>query len=93
MYKCLYNLEMLIIATGKPAFQNYDEPIKARTPANYIYQLKDTDVDAVMLCPTAWKLPLWDSKVIPHWKEEASHIQQPYFTADLKYHEKAYFRL
>ena len=93
MFKCLYNLEMLIISTGNPPFQSYDEPIKPETPANYIYQLKDTDVDAVMICPTAWKLPLWDSKVIPHWKEEAAHIQQPYFTADLKYHEKAYFRV
>lgn len=93
MYKCLYNLELLIIATGKTTFQDYDEPIESETPAKYVYQLKDTDVDAVMLCPTAWKLPLWDSKVIPHWKEEAPRIQQPYFTADLKYHEKAYFRL
>lgn len=93
MYKCLYNLELLILSTGKTPFQDYHEPIKEETPANYVYQLKDTDVDALMICPTAWKLPLWDSKVIPHWKEEAPNIQQPYFTADLKYHEKAYFRL
>lgn len=93
MYKCLYNLELLILGTGKPPWQDYDEPIREDTPANYVRQLKDTDVDALMICPTAWKRPLWDSKVDPHWKMEAPLIPQPYFTADLKYHEKAYFRL
>ena len=93
MYKCLYNLELLILATGRPPFQNYNEPIKSETPANYVRQLADTDVDVLMICPTAWKRPLWDSKVDPHWREEAPYMEQPYFTTDLKYHEKAYFRL
>lgn len=93
MYKCLYNLELLIIATAKTPFQSYQEPIKAETPANYIYELQGTDVDAVMICPTAWKRPLWNSSVDPHWKEEAPNMKQPYFTTDLKYYEKAYFRL
>lgn len=93
MYKCLYNIELLILATAKTSFQDYNEPINPETPANYVRQLKDTDVDAVMICPTAWKRPLWDSKVDPHWKEEAPNIKPPYFTTDLKYHEKAYFRL
>jgi len=93
MYKCLYNLELLILGTAKTPFQDYDEPIRPETPANYVRQLKNTDVDAIMLCPTAWKLPLWNSEVIPHWRDEAPNIKQPYFTADLKYHEKAYFRL
>ncbi len=93
MNKCLYNLELLILGTGNPPWQNYNEPIKPETPANYVYQLKDTDVDTLMICPTAWKRPLWDSKIDPHWKEEADSIPQPHFTSDLKYHEKAYFRL
>ena len=93
MNKCLYNIELLILGTARTPWQDYDEPIKPTTPANYVYQLKDTDVDTVMICPTAWKRPLWDSKIDPHWKEEAEHIPTPYFTTDLKYHEKAYFRL
>lgn len=93
MYKCLYNLELLILATAKTSFQDYNEPINPKTPANYVRQLKNTDVDALMICPTAWKRPLWDSKVDPHWTEEAVNIKQPYLTTDLKYHEKAYFRL
>lgn len=93
MYHCLYNLELLIIGTARTPFQSYDEPVRKETPANYVRQLKDTDVDAIMICPTAWKRPLWDSQVDPHWKTEADSIKQPYFSADLKYHEKAYFRL
>ncbi len=93
MYHCLYNLELLILGTAKAPFQDYDEPIRRETPANYVRQLQGTDVDALMICPTAWKRPLWDSKVDPHWKQEADSIPQPYFSADLKFHEKAYFRL
>jgi len=93
MYSCLYNLELLILGTGKPSFQSYDEPIQPQTPANYVKQLKGTDVDAIMLCPTAWKLPLWHSKIIPHWEQDAQNVKEPYFTTELKYHEKAYFRL
>lgn len=93
MNKCLYNLELLICGTGKPPWQDYTEPIKPETPANYVLQLKDTDVDTVMLCPTAWKRPLWKSKVDPHWEKEAVNIPTPYLTSDLKYFEKAYFRL
>ena len=93
MYRCLYNLELLILATAKTPFQDYDEPIRKETPANYVRQLAGTDVDALMICPTAWKRPLWPSKVDPHWEKEAPYIKQPYFSADLKYHEKAYFRL
>lgn len=93
MYKCLYNLELLILGTAKTPFQDYDEPIRKETPANYVRQLEGTDVDAIMICPTAWKRPLWPSKVDPHWEKEAPYIQRPYFSADMKFHEKAYFRL
>ncbi|MBQ7974286.1 MAG: hypothetical protein IJ300_01165 [Clostridia bacterium] len=93
MNRCLYNLELLILATARTPWQDYNEPIKPESPANYVRQLKGTDVDTIMICPTAWKRPLWRSKVDPHWDEEADKIPQPHFTADLKFHEKAYFRL
>jgi hypothetical protein len=93
MYHCLYNLELLILGTGQPQFQRYNEPIKKETPANYVKQLAGTDVDALMICPTAWKRPLWQSEVDPHWRDEAPQIKPRYFSTDLKYYEKAYFRL
>ena len=92
MYRCLYNLDLTALAAIKTPFQDYDTPIRPETPANYIRQLKGTDVDAVMLCPTAWRLPLWRSSVDRHWETEAPQINQPYFTADLKYYEMVYFR-
>ena len=93
MNKCLYNLELLILGTAQPPWQRYDEPINPQSPANYVKQLQGTDVDTLMICPTAWKTPLWDSKIDPHWREESDSVPTPYFSADLKYHEKAYFRL
>ena len=93
MYKCLYNLELLILATAKTPWQDYDQPIQKDSPANFVRRLEGTDVDALMICPTAWKRVMWHSKVDPHWEKEAAKIPTPYFTADLKYHEKAYFRL
>jgi hypothetical protein len=93
MYKCLYNLELLILGTADTPFQTTAEPVKAETPRNYVRELVGTDVDAIMICPTAWKRPLWPSKVDPHWTTEALEIEPKYFTAELTYQDKAYFRL
>ena len=93
MFKCLYNLELLIMASAKTPFQSYDEPIRPDTAANYVYQLKDTDVDALMICPTAWKLPLWKSKVYPFWENETKEMKPPYFFKELKYYEKVFWRM
>lgn len=93
MNKCAYNLELLILATARTPWQDYNKPIQKDSAANYIYQLRDTDIDTVMICPTAWKRPLWPSKIDPHWATEAADISQPPIGTDMKYHEKAYFRL
>ncbi len=93
MNKCAYNLELLILATARTPWQDYNEPIKKDSAANYIYQLKDTDIDTVMICPTAWKRPLWPSKIDSHWTTDATKLSQPLIGTDMKYHEKAYFRL
>ena len=92
MYKCLYNLELLIIGTAKTSFQDYSEPIKPETAAEYVRALKRSDVDAIMLCPTAWKMPLWKSKVFPFWENEATRKDTPYFLTELKYYEKVFYR-
>lgn len=93
MFKCLYNFETLIIATAGTPFQSTSEPIKPETPRHYAREMIGTDVDAYMICPTAWKRPLWPSKVDPHWQTEAKDVPTKYFTDDLTYQDKAYFRL
>ena len=46
-YRCLFNHELLIVCgnrTHSPAYI-----------ASFVEKLKDTDVDAVLCCPTAWR--------------------------------------
>src|SRR3954469_24545129 len=60
-YKCILNHELLIIS-GK----------KDNSPAyigSFIDKLKDTDVDAIMCCPTMWRTNLYPSEVDPQWKK------------------------
>lgn len=59
-YKCLFNHELLIIAHNK---QNSREYIQS-----YITKLKNTDVDAIMCCPTMWRMNIFPSEVSPDWK-------------------------
>jgi hypothetical protein len=59
-YKCIFNHELLIISHNKTNSASY---IKA-----FIEKLKDTDVDAVMCCPTMWRANLFPSEVDPTWK-------------------------
>lgn len=72
-YKCLFNHELLIIV-GK----------KDNSPAyigSYIDKLKDTDVDAVMCCPTMWRTNLYPSEVDPQWKKYTPEQNSPKFPA------------
>jgi hypothetical protein len=59
-YKCLFNHELLIITHNKTNSVAYIQ--------SFIDKLKDTDVDAVMCCPTAWRTNLFPSEVDPTWK-------------------------
>jgi len=60
-YKCLFNHELLIICGQK---NNRPEYI-----ASFIEKLQDTDVDAVMCCPTMWRANLFPSQVDLTWKK------------------------
>jgi len=60
-YKCIFNHELLIISHNKT---NSSQHIKS-----FIEKLKDTDVDAVMCCPTMWRANLFPSEVDPGWKK------------------------
>ncbi len=60
-YKCIFNHELLIICHKKENSSRYI--------ASFIEKLEDTDVDAIMCCPTAWRTNLFPSKIDPRWKE------------------------
>jgi hypothetical protein len=60
-YKCIFNHELLIICHNKTNSAAY---IKS-----FIEKLKDTDVDAIMCCPTAWRTNLFPSEVDPTWEK------------------------
>jgi hypothetical protein len=72
-YKCLFNHELLIVV-GK----------KDNSPAyigSFIDKLKDTDVDAVMCCPTMWRTNLYPSEIDPQWKKYTPEQRSPKFPA------------
>lgn len=60
-YKCLFNHELLIVSSNK---NNSPQYIRS-----FIDKLADTDVDAVMCCPTMWRTNLFPSEVDPGWKK------------------------
>ena len=60
-YKCIFNHELLIVCGNENNTPQYI--------ASFIEKLKDTDVDAIMCCPTAWRTNLFPSEVDPQWKK------------------------
>ena len=64
-YKCLFNHELLIISRKRINNSAYIQ--------SFIKKLEDTDVDAIMCCPTAWRANLFPSEVDPTWKRYRSY--------------------
>ena len=64
-YRCLYNHEMLICFTSQTPYQSYKENVKKTQFTGYVDEVANTQVDAFMCCPTAWRLPIYYSKVNP----------------------------
>ena len=60
-YKCIFNHELLIVCGNKTNSAQYIQ--------TFVEKLKDTDVDAVMCCPTMWRTNLFPSDVDPTWKK------------------------
>lgn len=60
-YKCIFNHELLVISGKKDN--------NAAFIGSYIDKLKDTDVDAVMCCPTMWRTNLYPSEIDAGWKK------------------------
>lgn len=70
-YRCLFNHELLIVCsnpTNSPAYV-----------ASFVEKLTNTDVDAVMCCPTAWRANLFPSEVDPQWRKYTPEQSSPKF--------------
>ncbi len=70
-YRCIFNHELLIVCgnkTNSPAYM-----------ASFIDKLKDSDVDAVICCPTAWRANLFPSEVDPQWRKYTPEQKSPKF--------------
>lgn len=77
-YRCLYNLDMgaipLCLSRHRNAFEGVFSVEHVR---EFVRDATGTGVDAFLCCPTLLRLPLWDSKEDPHWKETAPLRQPP----------------
>ncbi|MEK6795827.1 MAG: hypothetical protein AABZ39_13680 [Spirochaetota bacterium] len=91
-YRCLYNHELLILFTTRSPYQTYRENVKPEQATGYVRELKGTAVDALMICPTAWKMPLYVSDVDPRWKE-LKPAAEPLPESDWRYGDKVYWRV
>ncbi|MEZ0275522.1 MAG: family 10 glycosylhydrolase [Roseimicrobium sp.] len=70
-YKCIFNHELLIIVGRKNNSPAYI--------GSFIDKLKDTDVDAIMCCPTMWRTNLYPSEIDPQWKKYKPEQHSPKF--------------
>lgn len=92
-YRCLYNHEMLICFTTQSPYQTYREDVTRRQFEGYVRELSGTQVDALLCCPTAWRLPLYPSAVDPRWTTAATTEAEPPAEADRRYYDKVYWRV
>jgi len=67
-YRCLYNHELLILFTAQSPYQTYETDVSEENVRGFVRELKGTQVDALLACPTAWKMPLYHSKFDPRWE-------------------------
>lgn len=92
-YHCLYNHELLILATSQTPYQSYQEPVTDRQTVGMVKEVEGTGVDALMICPQAWQTNLWISEVDRRWQDTAPQETEPPFGIDVKYFERAYYRM
>jgi len=93
MPTCLYNHELLILFTSETPYQSYRDPVGEAQARGYVEELANTPIDALMCCPTAWRAVLWPSDVDPRWQGEEADRFAPAGPCEMKYSEKAYWRV
>ena len=91
--KIAYNHEMLICFTSQTPYQSYDTEVGKEQIRGYISELANTGVDVLMCCPSAWRLPLYYSKVNPVWQTWGRTHKDPNAVADWKYFDKVFHRV
>lgn len=77
-YRCLYNLDMTAIPLCLSWSRGVFEGVLSREHVReFVRDAAGTMVDAFLCCPTLLRLPLWDSKEEPHWRERAASLCPP----------------
>jgi len=92
-YKCIYNHELLILATSQTPYASYSEPFTDAQTIGLVEELRGTGVDVLAICPQAWQTNLWKSKIDRRWEELSPEQEEPIFEADVKYANRAYYRM
>ena len=71
-YKCLYNHDMGSIPQClTPALTSCDQQVTRQQVQQFVRDVADTNVDAILCCPTMLRRVLWRSEIDPHWQKEA----------------------
>lgn len=91
-YKLLYNLDM----SGVPQMLSkercdFAQPLSSEHIKLFAQEVLNTGVDAFFCCPTLFRLPLWNSEIEPHWKNEAIGITPPTDRKQWTSSERCYF--
>lgn len=77
-YNCLYNLDMSIIPLSLSAYRHsFQEKITKAHVKQFVQDAAGTGVDAFFCSPTLLRQPLWKSKILPHWENEAKYLKPP----------------
>jgi hypothetical protein len=86
---------MLDLFTCQSPYQTNREDVKREQIDGFIDEVAGTDVDAIMVCPTAWRLPLYPSRVDPRWTpaSDLRPLDEPGVECDVKYFERVYYRV
>lgn len=92
-YRCIYNHELLILATSQTPYASYQDPVTDAQTIGLVKELEGTGVDALMICPQAWMTNLWRSQIDRRWEEIAPLEKEPLPEANVKYPTRAYFRI
>ncbi len=72
-YNCLYNHDMGSIPQClTPALTSCDQQVTRQQVQQFVRDVADTNVDAVLCCPTMLRRVLWRSEIDPHWQKEGT---------------------
>ena len=80
-YRCLFNHDGFCIYSNASRYQDINQPVGLDQVYGYVDEVADAGCDVVMLCPTLYQLPGWDSDHEPFWRGEGRTRSFPTETA------------